>query len=64
MTRSRQPSAANAPSTAITTPPPVMSRFIVVMLSAVLMESPPVSKVMPLPTSTTRGVRRPLLAGT
>ena len=40
----------------MTTPPPVMSRFIVVIDSAGLMERPPESKVMPLPTSTTRGV--------
>jgi hypothetical protein len=36
-----------------------MSRFMVAMPSAVLIERPPVSKVMPLPTSTTRAVRRP-----
>ena len=32
-----------------------MSVFMVVMPSAVLSESPPESKVMPLPTSTTWG---------
>jgi hypothetical protein len=30
-----------------------MSRFIIIMLSRGLMDSPPVSKVIPLPTSTT-----------
>ena len=40
----------------MTTPPPVMSRFMVVIESAGLMDRPPESKVMPLPTSTTRGV--------
>ena len=63
VTRTLQPIAASAPSTAMTTPPPVMSRFMVVMPSAGLMDRPPVSKVMPLPTSTTCGVRRPDLAG-
>ena len=40
----------------MTTPPPVMSRFIVVIDSAGLIERPPESNVMPLPTRTTRGV--------
>ena len=47
----------------MTTAPPVMSRFIVDIASAGLMDRPPVSKVMPLPTSTTVGVRRPASAG-
>ena len=56
VTLTGQPTAASAPSTEITTPPPVMSRFMVVIDSAGLIDRPPVSKVMPLPTSTTRGV--------
>jgi hypothetical protein len=55
VTRTGQSTSASAPSTASTTPAPVMSRFIVIMASRVLMDSPPVSKVMPLPTSTTCG---------
>ena len=51
-----QPTAASAPMTAITTAPPVMSRFMLTIASAGLIERPPVSKVMPLPTSTTCGV--------
>ena len=43
---------------AITAAPPLMSRFMVSMLSLGLMSRPPVSKVMPLPTSTIVGVRR------
>ena len=48
------------PCTAITTAPPVMSRFMLTIASPGLIDRPPVSKVMPLPTSTT--VRR-LAAG-
>ena len=42
---------------AMTAPPPLMSRFIVSMPSLGLMSRPPVSKVMPLPTRTTVGMR-------
>ena len=41
--------------TEMTTAPPLMSRFMVRMPSAGLMDRPPVSNVMPLPTSTTVG---------
>ena len=37
----------------MTTAPPVMSRFMLTIASAGLIDRPPVSKVMPLPTSTT-----------
>ena len=46
-------SAASAPMVAMTTAPPVMSRFMFTIDSPGLMDSPPVSKVMPLPTITT-----------
>ena len=55
--------AVSAPRTAITTAPPVMSRFIVAIDSAGLIDNPPESKVMPLPTSTMCGVRRLAPAG-
>ncbi len=38
-----------------TTAPPVMSRFIEPIEALGLIERPPVSKVMPLPTRTTSG---------
>ena len=41
--------------TASTTAPPVMSRFMLTIASAGLMERPPVSKVIPLPTRTRCG---------
>jgi hypothetical protein len=44
--------------TDMTTAPPVMSRFMFTIASPVLMDRPPVSKVMPLPTSTTVGAER------
>ena len=47
----------------MTTAPPVMSRFIVDIASPGLIVSPPVSKVMPLPTSTTVGVPRAAFGG-
>jgi hypothetical protein len=50
--------------TASTTPAPVMSRFISIMLSRGLIDRPPVSKVMPLPTRTTCGALRPPRRGT
>ena len=53
-----QPTAPSAAMVAMTAPPPVMSRFMLAIASPGLMEMPPVSKVMPLPTSTTGGVRR------
>ena len=62
-TRTGQSTADRAASTDMTTAPPVMSRFIVVIASAGLMDRPPVSNVMPLPTSTTVGVRRPARLG-
>ena len=40
-----------------------MSRFMFIIASAGLIDSPPVSKVMPLPTSTTCGVRREARVG-
>jgi len=46
------PSAAAAPRAPRTMAAPDMSVFMVVMPSAVLSDSPPESKVMPLPTST------------
>ena len=48
---------------ASTTAPPVMSRFMLTIASPGLIDRPPVSKVMPLPTSTTCGVRGRALAG-
>ena len=58
-----QPTVSRAAITESTTAAPVMSRFMVVMPSAGLMDRPPVSKVMPLPTSTTVGVLRLALRG-
>ena len=52
VTLTGQPTAARAPMTASTTAPPVMSRFMLTIASAGLMDSPPVSKVIPLPTRT------------
>ena len=63
VTRKGQPIRARPAITAITTAPPVMSRFIVDIASPGLIESPPVSKVMPLPTRTTRGALRAPRAG-
>jgi hypothetical protein len=40
-----------------------MSRFMLTIASPGLIERPPVSKVIPLPTSATVGVRRPALGG-
>ena len=48
-----QPTSASAAMTDITTAPPVMSRFMLTIASPGLIDRPPVSKVMPLPTSTT-----------
>ena len=53
MTRCGTPSRAAASTVASTTPAPLMSVFIVTMPSRGLMLMPPLSKVMPLPTSTT-----------
>ena len=58
VTRNGQPIRPSAASTAITTAPPVMSRFMVDMASPGLIDRPPLSKVMPLPTRTTRGALR------
>ena len=49
-------SSRQAASTASTTAEPLMSVFMASMPSAGLMSRPPVSKVIPLPTRTTRGV--------
>ncbi len=57
-TRTGQSTSRSAAMVAMTAPPPLMSRFIVSMPSLGLMSRPPLSKVMPLPTSTTVGVRR------
>ena len=56
ITRTGQSTSRSAAIVAITAPPPLMSRFIVSMLSLGLMSRPPLSKVMPLPTSTTVGI--------
>ena len=56
-------SAASAAMVAMTTAPPVMSRFMFTIASPGLMDSPPVSKVMPLPTSTTWPRALPRAAG-
>ncbi len=53
VTRVRTPSADSADMAAITAAPPAMSVFISCMPSLGLSDSPPLSKVMPLPTSTT-----------
>ena len=50
MTRTLGLSRAMARMAPIMAAPPAMSYFIISMLSAGLMEMPPVSKVMPLPT--------------
>ncbi len=57
VTRTGTPSSPHAPIAASTAAAPLMSVFMVTMPSAVLSESPPESKVMPLPTSTTCGTR-------
>ena len=57
------PSSRSADIVAITEPPPVMSRFIDTMPSRGLSDRPPVSYVMPLPTSTTYGVSLPAPSG-
>ena len=56
-TRTGQATSRSAAMVAMTAPPPLMSRFIVSMPSLGLMSRPPVSKVMPLPTMTTVGMR-------
>jgi len=53
VTRAVAPSSASADMAAITAAPPAMSVFMSFMPSAGLSESPPLSNVMPLPTSTT-----------
>ena len=53
VTRTGQSTSGSAAITAATTPAPVMSRFMVTIDWPGLMERPPLSKVMPLPTSTT-----------
>ena len=53
VTRALTPRAESADMTAITAPPPAMSVFISFMPSVGLSDSPPLSNVMPLPTSTT-----------
>jgi hypothetical protein len=63
VTRTGQSTSASAPITATTTPAPVMSRFIVIMLSRGLIDRPPVSNVMSLPTRTTCGVWRDAFLG-
>ena len=63
VTRTWQSISGRAAITAATTAAPVMSRFIATIDWPGLIESPPLSKVMPLPTSTTWRTRRVLLAG-
>ena len=63
VTRSWQSIAGRAAITAATTAAPVMSRFMVTMDAPGLIERPPLSKVMPLPTSTTCLALRAPLAG-
>ena len=58
VTRTGTPSSAQAAMAPSTIAAPLMSVFIVVIPSAVLSDSPPESKVMPLPTSTTWGSGR------
>ena len=53
VTRTAQSISGSAAMTAATTPAPVMSRFMVTIDWPGLIESPPLSKVIPLPTSTT-----------
>ena len=53
VTRTGAPSAASADMVAITAAPPAMSVFISFMLSLGFSDRPPLSNVMPLPTSTT-----------
>ena len=52
VTRARTPRLRSAPIAAITTAAPVMSRFMVCIAALGLIEMPPVSNVMPLPTKT------------
>ncbi len=63
ITRTGQPTSASAAIVAITTAPPVMSRFMLIIAAPGLMVRPPVSKVMPLPTSATVGVERRAFLG-
>jgi hypothetical protein len=58
-----QSTSASAAMVDMTTAPPVMSRFMLIIASPGLIERPPVSKVIPLPTRTTVGVRRDALRG-
>ena len=53
VTVDRRPSAATGSTAAITAAAPAMSDFISYMPGAGLIERPPVSNVMPLPTSAT-----------
>ena len=53
LTRTGRPSRAAATTVASTAAAPAMSLFISSMPAAVLMDRPPESKVMPLPTSAT-----------
>ena len=50
MTRTGSPSSAIANTAAETAAAPAMSHFIVIMPLPVLIDRPPESKVMPLPT--------------
>ncbi|TWG94139.1 hypothetical protein L615_005800000090 [Nocardioides sp. J9] len=54
-TRTGQSTSASAAIVARTTAPPVMSRFMEPIAAPGLIERPPLSKVMPLPTRTTSG---------
>ena len=54
VTSTRGASSGRARSVASTAADPAMSHFIVSMPSAVLSDSPPESKVSPLPRSATR----------
>ena len=63
VTRTWQSMSGSAAITEATTAAPVMSRFMVTIDWPGLIERPPLSKVMPLPTSTTCLALRTLLAG-
>ena len=64
VTRTATPSVSSTVIAAMTIAAPDMSVFMVVMPPAVLRDSPPESKVTPLPTSTMwRGASASLAAG-
>ncbi len=55
VTRTGASTSGSAAMAASTAPAPAMSVFIGIIASAGLIDRPPVSNVMPLPTSTTWG---------